>query len=371
MTNKPFQIDALWRHAPTLDEALASPANLFTPIRMILALGVLLGHSYVVNLGEGIPEPLSMFDMTISYVAVNGFFILSGLLITRSIDRNPDLIRYFSARALRLYPAMVVCVLLASFVFGPLVSALPPAEYYTNPQLWKYICDVLTFGDTAGGPPQIFPGNPFEGEWAASLWTLRFEALAYAGTAVLAFLGLSRSRTLMLALFVTSVSLFFFVRMDVVPVPEQLLDLTRFATTYMLGAVLYCYRDQVRLSWSLGLGITAIAICFGPFASFEIMLNFLLAAWVLLIGFAKIPGRVHLSRMPDFSYGVYIWQWPVMQALWYFDIARDPAMTMLLAIPGSILMGAISWYTLEKPVLALKDPLASWLHQKIKVRRTA
>lgn len=334
-----------------------------------MALGVLLGHSFVVSSGAGVPEPLAVFGMTISYVAVNGFFILSGLLITRSIDRNPDLIRFFTARALRLYPAMLVMALLASFIIGPMVSGLRPAAYFSSNQIWIYLLDVSTFGDTSGGPPLIFPGNPWQGEWSASLWTLRYEAIAYVGTAILAILGIARSPTLMLALFVSTVSLFLLVRIEMFDLPSQLQHLTRFATTYMLGAVLYCYRDMIRLSWGFGAGICGLALCFGPTVSFEIMLNFVLAAGILLIGFAKLPGLLVMARMPDFSYGVYIWQWPVMQALWYFDLAREPIMTMMLAFPASIILGAISWYLLEKPVLALKDPVAMWLRDKFTRRK--
>lgn len=368
MNRNLFHIGA---NAPTLAEALHQPANLFTPVRLILALGVLLGHSFVVNYGPGIPEPLSLFGMTLSYVSVNGFFILSGLLITRSIDRNPDFIRFFSARALRLYPAMLFMVLLAAFVIGPFVTSLSGVAYFSHGQLWKYICDVLTFGDTSTGPPLIFPGNPFAGEWAASLWTLRYEAIAYAGTALLALLGMSKNRTLVLALFVTSVSMFVLVRLPELPVPDIAFHLSRFAVAYLLGAVLYVFRHQVRISLPLGLAVMVLALAFGPTASFEIMLNFALAALVLLIGFADLPGRTFLSRSPDVSYGVYIWQWPVMQALWYFGIARDPLTTMLWAIPISVLIGAVSWYAMEKPALAMKTPLANWVHARFRVRKPA
>jgi len=372
MENFTTIIRAYWQKCPTLGQSLREPGNLFTPMRMFFALGVLLGHSYVVNYGTDRPEPLSLFQMTISYVAVNGFFILSGLLITRSIDRNPDFIRFFSARALRLFPAIALMAFLASFVIGPLVSAMPPQAYFSDPMIWRYIVDVMTFGDTSGGPPQIFSNNPAPFEWSASLWTLRYEAIAYVGTAILAAVGISRSRTAMLALFVLSVSLFLFVRLEFIHLPDLVLHLTRFATTYLLGAVLYCYRNQVRLSWLLGAGLVAVALLFGPvMAPFEIMINFVLAAVLLLIGFAKIPGRKMISKMPDASYGVYIWQWPVMQILWHFDIARDPFSTMFIAIPITIAVGLLSWYGLEKPVLALKDPVANWLRNKLKSGKTA
>ncbi|PHR62353.1 MAG: hypothetical protein COA47_04615 [Robiginitomaculum sp.] len=369
-----YQIGPFGDNSPTLGQKLDDSVNLFTPLRMILALGVLLGHSYVVHLGRTVPEPLHLFNLTLSYISVNGFFILSGLLITRSIDRNSDLIRFFTARFLRLYPAMVVMTLLAAFVIGPMVSALPMAAYFADPMVWRYVCDVLTFGNTSGGPPQIFAQNPFDGEWSASLWTLRYEAMAYAGTALLAVLGLNRSKTAMLAVFVAVTGFFVAVRLFPQILPDPLVHLSRFGMTYLLGALLYVYRDQIKLSWVIGAVTVILAATFGWFgsqASFEILLNFVLAAGLLLIGFAKLPFAAKLSRMPDFSYGVYIWQWPIMQALWYFEIARSPLVTMALAIPASIAVGALSWYLLEKPALALKTPLAGAIRNAFKARKTA
>lgn len=369
MNRNLFHIGA---NAPTLAAALDRPANLFTPVRLILALGVLIGHLWVVTGGSGKPEPIQLFQMTISYTSVNGFFILSGLLIARSIDRNPDLIRYFTARLLRIYPALILMTASAAFVFGPIVSTLSPASYYANPGVWTFLANYLGFADTSGGPPQVFVHNPVAHEWSNTVWTLRYEIVAYMGTALLGVLGLNRNRTIILALLVTSVSLFAFVRLPQTTfLPHDVVFLTRFSTTYLLGSALYAWRDHIRLSWTYGLGIMLVGLMFGPTSMFEIMLNFMLAAGILLIGFAPVPHVEKWARIPDISYGVYIWQWPIMQALWHFGLARDPLHQLVFAFPLTVLVGLASWYGLEKPMLAHKNPVSNWLHARIKVRKTA
>lgn len=48
------------------------------------------------------------------------FFVISGFLISASYQRNPNLIRYFRARFLRIYPALWVCLvftLLSALIF--------------------------------------------------------------------------------------------------------------------------------------------------------------------------------------------------------------------------------------------------------------
>lgn len=355
----------------TLGEALDNPVNLLTPVRLLMALGVLLGHSYVNFLGDSAPEPLILFNITISYAAVNGFFILSGLLITRSFDRRPDIVRFIVARALRLFPALIVLSLLAAFLFGPIFTELSPMAYFTDPGTWRYVCDVLTFGDTSGGPPQIFQNNPWPGEFSASLWTLRYEVMAYAGSLILGIAGLSRTRTRVLSVFILSVLAFIVVRIVPDMLPAPFLDLTRLASAYLLGAVLYAWRDQVRISVPLALAVTVVAMVFGPTSSYEIMLNFALAAWILVIGFG-LPARfAPLSRIPDLSYGIYIWQWAVMQSLNHLGLANDPYTMMAMALPISAGIAALSWFFVEKPALAYKTPLANWLKAGVKARKTA
>lgn len=359
------------KRPPTLAAALERPANLLTPVRLLLALGVVLGHSFVNIIGDGDPEPLILFNITISYAAVNGFFVLSGLLISRSFERRPDLIRFIVARALRLMPALIVLSLLAVFVFGPIFTALSPWAYFTDTQNWRYLCDVLTFGNTSGGPAQIYPDNPWAGEFSASLWTLRYEALAYTGTVIIALTGLARTRTRVLVLFAGAVLAFVAVRAVPGVLPDAFTHLSRFAMAYLLGAVLYAWRDSIRISVPLAIGITVLAFAFGPTASYEIVLNFALAAWILVIGFGLPAVLLPLARIPDLSYGIYIWQWAVMQSLYALNLARDPLTMMALAIPLSAAIAAMSWFWIEKPALAQKTPLTAWLKSKVRAGKTA
>ncbi len=356
----------------TLGAALDRPVNFLTPARLLMALGVVLGHSFVAIYGAARPEPVQLFNMTISYVAVNAFFILSGLLITRSYYRNPDLIRFVSARILRLFPALVVLALAAALVVGPLVTSLSAAAYFTDWGTWRYICDVLTFGDSSGGPPQIFANNPWHGEFSASLWTLRYEAMAYGGTVLIARFGLMRDRTAALLLFTLSVIAFLGLRaLPDGALPDPFTHLTRFAMAYMLGATLYMWRDALKLDLKIALGVIAVALIFGPTASFEVVMNFALAAFILMVGFMLPAAFAPLTRLPDLSYGIYIWQWPVMQSLYHYGLARDPLTMLLMALPISAGIAALSWYLVEKPALRRKVPMAVWLKTRLTGRKTA
>ena len=63
----------------------------------------------------------------------------------------------------------------------------------------------------------------------------------------------------------------------------------------------------------------------------------------------------------DISYGVYLWGWPVQQLLvhWWPDMHVQAH--RVLAMLGACILGALSWYVLEKPAIALGKSVYAWL----------
>ena len=83
-------------------------ANHLTAVRWILAGLVALGHAFLLTTAY---EPIRIHEWTGGYMAVNGFFVLSGLLIAKSLDLRRDLKLYAASRAFRIYPALIVLML--------------------------------------------------------------------------------------------------------------------------------------------------------------------------------------------------------------------------------------------------------------------
>jgi len=65
----------------TIGRAFTGHGNRLTPIRLILASAVMAEHAIVVTQGPGFLPPLAVHGWSISFAAVNGFFILSGFRI--------------------------------------------------------------------------------------------------------------------------------------------------------------------------------------------------------------------------------------------------------------------------------------------------
>ena len=75
------------------------------------------------------------------------------------------------------------------------------------------------------------------------------------------------------------------------------------------------------------------------------------AIWV---AFAPALGRPALDPPADLSYGVYLYGWPIQQAL-YALFPHAPVTALLAAsLVPSLGVAALSWYAVEKPALRLK-----------------
>jgi len=179
--------------------------NFFTPLRLLFATLVVIGHAFVVALGDPMSEPNIFYQYTFSYLAVNLFFIASGFLVTKSMLYRGDVAEYSSARFLRIYPGLLVHVLFVMFIVGPLATSLSLGEYFTHIDFLKQPFVVLSFISAQMWLPGVFETNA-EHMASAPLWTLRYEILAYIGTAIIFSMGLLKKKWMALAQFIFTVN---------------------------------------------------------------------------------------------------------------------------------------------------------------------
>lgn len=336
--------------------------NFFTPLRFIFAFMVLIGHGFVVTSGTSAAEPHVFYEYTFSYMAVNLFFIASGFLVTKSMLYRGDVSEYSSARLLRIYPALIVHVLFIMFIVGPFVTNLPAAKFFTDPQFWTQPFQVLSFYKTEMILPGAFERNP-ESLASATLWTLRYEILAYIGTAILFAMGLMKKKWMLLAQFALCAMAWMaahaFGVFDKLPATGQ--NLLRFGISYGLGAAIYAYRDILKFN-ILGLvAVTIAAVLSNGTFLFEVTTAIMLGYFIFWAAYIKIPKLNGLQKMSDISYGIYIYHWSIMQVIAYINPEIGTAKLIALAIPLTVLISAASWRYVEKPMLANKKSFAEYL----------
>ncbi|NTX06094.1 MULTISPECIES: acyltransferase [unclassified Myxococcus] len=336
---------------PTLQACLDGKHNNLDFMRFVAASGVILSHSFAAGEGlKGTPEPLEVLShkqFTIGTVCVAVFFIISGLLVTRSWERTPRPRQFLWARALRIFPGLAVSLLLITFVMGSVFTTRPLAEYLTTPETYTYLLRNLALRDPQWNLPGVFETNAYPGAINGALWSLQYEVGFYLLVVGLGLTGFLRREWAVVGWLLAVV-------LNVVRVgrlgfwPELYL--------YFGGALaLYLWRDRVRMNpWvALGCAVTLVATAFLGVGC-HIAMGSCGAYLVLYLGF--LPGRLAgFGRHGDFSYGLYVYGFPVQQTVTALMGGFLPWwLNAVLSYPGALLLAVASWKWVEQPALRLK-----------------
>jgi len=336
--------------------------NFFTPLRLLFASLVVIGHSYAVALRDPLLEPIVFYHYSFSYLAVNLFFIASGFLVTKSMLYRGNITEFGTARFLRIYPALLIHVLFVMFVIGTLATSLPLMDYFTHIDFLKQPFVVLSFVSAQMWLPGIFETNA-EQMGSAPLWTLRYEVLAYIGTAIVFMLGFMKKKWMVLAQFILPA--IGWIVMDMTgyfdQLPETFKNLLRFGIAYGLGAAIYAYRD--RLSFHL-LGIPImllLVVLTSKIPVFEVSVNLMLGYMIMWAAYVKAPKLQFLQQLSDVSYGVYIYHWAILQLIFMWLPNLSVAGLFFIAFPVTYWIATLSWHFVEKPMLTKKSSLSKFL----------
>ncbi|MFZ6658206.1 acyltransferase family protein [Undibacterium sp. TJN19] len=331
-------------------------------IRIIAALAVLAGHGFAL-LGQSEPWG-ELTGMTPGSIAVDVFFILSGLLVTASLVSRKNPLEYICARGLRIFPALVVMLVLTVFVLGMYFTSLPVTTYLSAPQTSTYFfrCASL-LDDVAYTLPGVFVHNPYPHAVNGSLWTLTHEVKMYILLLVF-WCGIDR----LFALESRRVRAFRFLIMSVAVLAGILFftrhflvgEVNQFAKLPFLffsGASAYLFKEKLFLSsrffYAL-LGLMVVSVILGKQVFFIV---YFLGIAYLAIYLAYAPAGVvrKYNGVGDYSYGVYIYAFPVQQSI----AALFPGMAVFAMIMLSgvftLMLAVLSWHLIEKPALAVKE----------------
>jgi peptidoglycan/LPS O-acetylase OafA/YrhL len=347
-------------------------SNALNAWRLTLATGVILCHSWLLT-GRRVSYPPA--DQLLEHAWVDGFFAISGFLITSSWLSNPRLRNYFAARGLRILPGLWVCLIITAFVIAPLSVAIQggsaaklllstaPIEY-----VLKNSAVVMLQGDIGGTPR----GVPWPYGWDGSLWTLLPELFCYIAIAGLGVVGLLRRRwfvpaALALALLWSALlppwSIFAEIprntqqQVDVAIVAQTVgMVASRFAVMFLAGALLYQFRNVIPARWSLVAVSVVIVLAASLMPNYRLV-GAIPLAYAIIVSGALIHNK-RLRLRTDLSYGVYIYAFPIQQLLVIGGLASlNPIVFAIIAAIATLPLAGLSWFLVEKPAMSLKSRL--------------
>ena len=143
-----------------------------------------------------------------------------------------------------------------------------------------------------------------------------------------------------------------------------LIYLPRFALMFFSGTAILLHAEQIVLDWRIFLVAVALVIGGFRFNWGYWTLAACLPYIIMYVAFADLPRLRALSRPGDFSYGVYVYAFPIQQMLansaWSKSLPMLPF--FLLAVAGTLLLAIPSWFLIERPALLLKGKRLFTLH---------
>lgn len=338
---------------PTIADAMARPSNGFAAVRLALALAVVVSHAFSVTTGRVEAEPLHAWTgFTLGEHAVNGFFAISGFLVTMSFVRRGAR-DYAAARALRIVPGLVAAVLVVALAVGPAMTTSGLRDYLHAPELRVFLLRTLTTLKSTAPLPGLFQENPLRFAMG-TVWTLKYEVFCYVAVLLAGAAGLLRGRGPSL---VVAAGLFAALLVTNLFLPNASLGTTttlRLAFVFAAGAVLHQWRDAVRLSWLAAAALAGLAALAARTPAYPALLYGASAYGVLVMSLCPSLARPVLDLREDLSYGVYLYGWPIQQTLRALYPGAGSLVLLLVSLPLSLGVAALSWRLVERPALRLK-----------------
>ena len=350
--------------APIEAQAIVMPAtdhhNNLTALRWFAAGLVLYGHAFVFL---GLPEPLFLQWVPMGPLGVYIFFAISGYLVAQSWERDPHVLRFLAKRALRIFPGLAVCTLLSVLVLGPLLTTLDAGTYWRNEHTRGYLTNMALY--ITYHLPGVFANNRLPHAVNGSLWSLPVEFFMYL---LLALLGLLAAvfkavsnRLMAWAVGVMALVFMLLAALWAGTTTEALViyrtDLRQVpmcGVYFLVGASLFCFKLTKYFTLSNVLLALVLWLCLGVQPHW-----FAMAAWVVLpfvvlaFGLARQPWLVRMHAR-DYSYGIYIYAFPVQQTLVSFWPQMPLPAYLLSTLVITVALAALSWHFVEKPALKLK-----------------
>jgi peptidoglycan/LPS O-acetylase OafA/YrhL len=335
-------------------------------VRFLAAFAVLFSHSYQIALGKHVHDPLAAATgLSIGMAAVDVFFVTSGFLVTASLLTRGNVLEFVASRVLRIYPALVTVVLI-TVLAGVLVSTDP--NYLSSPDTIGYVVRNATM--IFGGQyhlPGVFLSNPYPGAVNGSLWTLPSELRMYTLLAILwvglGVFGARRPQLIKPAIvLIATTGTVVFLLPKVAPglLTERPMLGNRFLPAFFIGATLYVLREHIRLSLPLFIAGIAILVAAGAWLPRDhFAAVYLLTMPYVLLWVAYVPGGKvrRFNEWGDYSYGIYIWAWPVQQSVAALVPGVSVVGVVLIASSVTLLLAWCSWHWVEKRALNFKPHL--------------
>ena len=307
----------------------------FLILRIVLASAVVFSHVPLIT-GQK-----STFSLMSSTLAVQAFFVISGWVVSASFARSATLGGFWLRRAARLYPLYLFVIVTQATL--ALAIARPSSGY--GGELLRYLTvngafmnflQPALFGLLADAPVKAF--NP-------SLWTLKLEVIFYVLTPLLVTFVRSQRALGTAALFLGSLVLYHVSHWHSEALARQFPGQFRF---FAAGIVCWQLSEHFRVKSRAWLALSAALAFYVANRTVDMPnLGALQPISVALFVFGAAYALPEPKRLPDVSYGIYVWHGPLLQ----FGLLLGVSFNLWIACAATLLVATLCWYGIETPAI--------------------
>ena len=331
-----------------LSDAVGMKSENLHLMRFVASIMVILSHSFIISTASEAEEwfvVLSNSQVTMGGFAVAIFFLCGGYLIAMSAEKNQSARKFFSARILRLFPPLVFSTFFTIILCG-FFSEYGQILYYFSPTTWAYMRNC--YFERVYYLPGVFTGNPYGAVVNGSLWTLPVEFICYILCFIAMKMKLTKKKSYPFTVPIVLLGAYgvWFLGYGIPSVRE----LIRPVLLFYVGMGYWIYREHIQ--FTIRNFVIAIAAFFGFMAIGQGTLAMVLAfPYIMMtIWFGMKQCSPKLGKLGNYSYGIYLWAFPVQQAVMhvYADFPMEPMLNAAISIPISIVLGVITYEISEK-----------------------
>lgn len=334
--------------------------NNFDFLRVLFAIFVIISHASPLY-GLADEDWLLVHTKTVSFsnLGLAGFFCISGFLVYQSSVRSSGYVSFLWKRVLRIFPGLIINVLLVALVLGAIVSKT--FDYYRDSSVYSYIYRNVGLYRLQYCIKGVFENNPFNCGINGSLWTLCYEFSFY--LLFIVFFLQKRLNKYVSWMMFPLFAMLLYLRWKhpdwdgwIWNTGMQVNQLVHFAL-WFVGGMLLSITSSFWMKYRVPIAAGSFVLMLGIFSRQMPVLSlyFIWPVFVLAFANCKSPVISSLDKIGDPSFGVYIYGFVVQQTLiHYFYPIMGMGAFLFWSILLSLLLGYLSWYGVEKRALRLK-----------------
>lgn len=123
---------------------------------------------------------------------------------------------------------------------------------------------------------------------------------------------------------------------------------------YLIGTAAFVARDRLVRSWYVFACLAMLTWLLRETSFFYFFIHLSYGYFLLLLATSQIQLLGKRIRTHDYSYGLYIYAFPVQQTIVALNPGIAPLYLFMFAMPVALAFAITSWHYVEKPSLALK-----------------